>query len=408
MKEKFKEFLNNTDRVDLKMILAIVLLCAFGCMMVYSASSYVCATSKDFQYDGAYLLKRQLAFSVLGFAAMLGVQFIDYHVLYWINWKVYVIAVVMILLLKTPLGVKVNGAVRWLEIGGITIHVGEVTKILLILFLAYMMSQHPKGAEKYRSMFVLWFYAVILAGMILEISSNLSTCLIMIMTTYGMTFIWSKKTKCHLIMGVAAVALVALLLLYLYQNLPTLEEAPNVDNYQLKRIYIWMDPEKYKDVFSDQVLQSLYAVGSGGFFGKGLGKSAQKISRIPEPQNDMIFAIICEELGIFGGMIVLLLLGYLILQLVRVAMSAQDMYGGLLVTGIVFHLSFQTIVNVAVALNVFPNTGVSLPFISYGGSSMVLMLGEIGIALSVRRYRVLRDFEKEIKQSRQSSGGKLR
>ena len=148
------------------------------------------------------------------------------------------------------------------------------------------------------------------------------------------------------------------------------------------------------------ILQSLYAVGSGGLFGKGLGKSMQKLGKIPEPQNDMIFAIICEELGIFGGMIVLILLGYLILQIVRVAIAAKDLYGSMIVVGVALHLSFQTVVNVAVSLNVFPNTGVSLPFISYGGSALLIMFSEIGLVLSVRRYRVLRDFEKQVKQQK--------
>ena len=168
----------------------------------------------------------------------------------------------------------------------------------------------------------------------------------------------------------------------------------------MRRILGWMDPEKYKDVFSNQILQSLYAVGSGGLFGKGLGKSMQKLGKIPEPQNDMIFAIICEELGIFGGIIVLILMGYLILQIVRVAISAKDLFGAMIAVGVALHFSFQTIVNVAVSLNVFPNTGVSLPFISYGGSALLVMFSEVGLVLSVRRYRVLRDFEKQIKNER--------
>ena len=219
------------------------------------------------------------------------------------------------------------------------------------------------------------------------------------MITYGMTFIWSNTQKFHLVVGAAAAVLVSTLLIYMYYNLPDPETA-NQMGYQAKRILGWMDPEKYKDVFSDQILQSLYAVGSGGLFGKGLGKSMQKLGKIPEPQNDMIFAIICEELGIFGGMIVLILLGYLILQIVRVAIAAKDLYGSMIVVGVALHLSFQTVVNVAVSLNVFPNTGVSLPFISYGGSALLIMFSEIGLVLSVRRYRVLRDFEKQVKQQK--------
>lgn len=399
MKKRFKNFLNNTERVDLKIIIAIIFLCAFGCMMVYSASSYICATEKSFSYDDAYMLKRQVLFIVLGLGAMLAIQYIDYHILYWMGWGTYILMGVLIVLLLTPLGQEVNGAVRWLNFKVFTIHVGEASKILLIIFLSYLMAPHMNGRRSCVNVIKVWVLTAAAAGLILVISSNLSSCLIMIMIAFTMTLIWSNTNKFHLAMAGAAAVAVAAGLIYIYMTLPDPETA-NTMNYQLKRILGWMAPEKYKDVFSDQILQSLYAVGSGGFFGKGLGNSIQKLTKIPEPQNDMIFAIICEELGIFGGTIVLILLGYLILQLVRVALDASDAFGGLLVTGIALHLSFQTIINVAVALNVFPNTGVSLPFISYGGSSMMLMLAEIGIVLSVRRYRVLRDFERAVKTQR--------
>ncbi len=396
MKEKFRNFLNNTDRVDLKIILAVTFLCAFGCMMVYSASSYVCSTSENFNYDGTYLLKRQLIFIAVGFILMLAAQYANYHILYMLKGKIYLISVILILLLLTPLGEEANGAVRWLKLGPITIHVGEVTKIFLIVFLAYMMAEYTNAKDRISNVIRLWMYAGVLCGMILVISSNLSTALIMVMIAFGMTFIWSNTTKFHLTALGAAVVVIGAGLLWLYFNLPEPEAAAEL-HYQIKRILGWMAPEKYKDVFSDQILQSLYAVGSGGLFGKGLGNSVQKMSKIPEPQNDMIFAIICEELGIFGALIVLILLGYLILQLIRVAMDASDLYGGLIAGGVALHLSFQTIVNVSVALNVFPNTGVSLPFISYGGSSMVLMMCEIGLVLSIRRYRMVKSFKRQLK-----------
>ena len=399
MRKRFKEFLNNTERVDLKIIIALIFLCLFGCMMVYSASSYVCATSADFNYDDMYLLKKQLQFIVLGVISIVVLVHLDYHIFYWMGWAVFVINVILILLLKTPLGVEANGAVRWLDLIVFQLHVGEMSKLLLILFLSFIMAQYGRPTKDWKNVFKIWLYAGVLALLILKISSNLSSCLIMLMITYGMTFIWSNTQKFHLVVGAAAAVLVSTLLIYMYYNLPDPETA-NQMGYQAKRILGWMDPEKYKDVFSDQILQSLYAVGSGGLFGKGLGKSMQKLGKIPEPQNDMIFAIICEELGIFGGMIVLILLGYLILQIVRVAIAAKDLYGSMIVVGVALHLSFQTVVNVAVSLNVFPNTGVSLPFISYGGSALLIMFSEIGLVLSVRRYRVLRDFEKQEKQQK--------
>lgn len=399
MKKRFKEFLNNTERVDLKIIIALIFLCLFGCMMVYSASSYVCATSAEFYYDDAYLLKKQVQFIILGIISIVVLVNLDYHIFYWMGWGIFGINVVLILLLKTPIGVEANGAVRWLNLGFFQLHVGEMSKILLILFLSFIIAQYGKSTKDWKNVFKIWIYAGILAALILKISSNLSSCLIMLMITYGMTFIWSNTQKFHLVVAAAAALLVSTLLIYIYYNLPDPEIADNM-GYQVKRILGWMDPEKYKDVFSDQILQSLYAVGSGGLFGKGLGKSMQKLGKIPEPQNDMIFAIICEELGIFGGIIVLILMGYLILQIVRVAISAKDLFGAMIAVGVALHFSFQTIVNVAVSLNVFPNTGVSLPFISYGGSALLIMFSEVGLVLSVRRYRVLRDFEKQVKNQK--------
>lgn len=399
MKKRFKEFLNNTERVDLKIIIALIFLCLFGCMMVYSASSYVCATSAEFYYDDAYLLKKQVQFIILGIISIVVLVNLDYHIFYWMGWGIFGINVVLILLLKTPIGVEANGAVRWLNLGFFQLHVGEMSKILLILFLSFIIAQYGKSTKDWKNVFKIWIYAGILAALILKISSNLSSCLIMLMITYGMTFIWSNTQKFHLVVAAAAAVLVSTLLIYIYYNLPDPEIADNM-GYQVKRILGWMDPEKYKDVFSDQILQSLYAVGSGGLFGKGLGKSMQKLGKIPEPQNDMIFAIICEELGIFGGIIVLILMGYLILQIVRVAISAKDLFGAMIAVGVALHFSFQTIVNVAVSLNVFPNTGVSLPFISYGGSALLIMFSEVGLVLSVRRYRVLRDFEKQVKNQK--------
>ena len=399
MRKRFKEFLNNTERVDLKIIIVLTFLCLFGCMMVYSASSYVCATSADFFYDDAYLLKKQILFIILGIVSIVILVNLDYHIFYWIGWGIFGINVILILLLKTPLGVEANGAVRWLNFGVVQLHVGEMSKMLLILFLAFIIAKHGKSTKDWKNVFKIWIYAGILAAMILIISSNLSSCLIMLMITYGMTFIWSNTQKFHLVVVAVVAVLVSTFLIYIYYNLPDPETANNM-GYQMRRILGWMDPEKYKDVFSNQILQSLYAVGSGGLFGKGLGKSMQKLGKIPEPQNDMIFAIICEELGIFGGIIVLILMGYLILQIVRVAISAKDLFGAMIAVGVALHFSFQTIVNVAVSLNVFPNTGVSLPFISYGGSALLVMFSEVGLVLSVRRYRVLRDFEKQIKNER--------
>ena len=179
----------------------------------------------------------------------------------------------------------------------------------------------------------------------------------------------------------AVVAVVALIIV-IYAS--TLEYDPT-GNFRLRRVQVWLHPEQYSAFGGYQVIQGLYAIGSGGLFGKGLGNSAQKISSIPEAQNDMIFSIICEELGIFGMLLVLLLFGYLLYRLFFIAQNAPDLFGSLMVTGIMAHIAIQVILNIAVVTNTIPNTGITLPFISYGGTSVAILLTEMGLALSVSR-----------------------
>ena len=157
------------------------------------------------------------------------------------------------------------------------------------------------------------------------------------------------------------------------------------NSFRVMRVLVWLQPEKYSDEGGYQTLQALYAIGSGGFFGRGLGNSIQKLGSVPEAQNDMIFSIICEELGVFGGIFVLILFGYLLYRLFFIAQNAPDLFGSLIVTGIFIHIALQVILNIAVVLNLMPNTGVTLPFISYGGTSIVFLMSEMAIALSVAR-----------------------
>ena len=159
----------------------------------------------------------------------------------------------------------------------------------------------------------------------------------------------------------------------------------NVENFRLARALVWLNPEKYSSEGGYQIMQALYAIGSGGFFGKGLGNSIQKLGPVPEAQNDMIFSIICEELGVFGGMVVLLLFGYMLYRLFFIAQNAPDFYGSLMVSGILIHIALQVILNICVVLNWIPTTGITLPFFSYGGTSIMFLMAEMGIALSVSR-----------------------
>ena len=216
----------------------------------------------------------------------------------------------------------------------------------------------------------------------LVLTENLSTAVIVMGITCIMVFVVHPKTKPFVALVAAGAVLVLAAVKIMSMTLDT------SSNFRLRRILVWLNPEEHTEEGGYQVLQGLYAVGSGGFFGKGLGNSAQKMI-IPEVQNDMILSIVCEELGVFGAIIVLALFGLLLYRLMFIAQNAPDMYGSLVVTGIFAHMALQVVLNVAVVLNLIPTTGITLPFISYGGTASVFIMAEMGIALGVsRRIRI--------------------
>ena len=210
------------------------------------------------------------------------------------------------------------------------------------------------------------------------LTENLSTAIIIFGITVGLVFIAHPRTKPFVIVGLVVVVLLAILVY-------SLSHMDKSSNFRLRRIQVWLHPEDYAGDDGYQTVQALYAIGSGGFFGRGLGNSIQKLGSVPEAQNDMIFSIICEELGVFGAIMVLSLFAYLLYRLFFIAQNAPDMFGSLLVSGIFVHIALQVIMNVAVVLNLMPNTGVTLPFISYGGTSILFLMSEMGLALSVAR-----------------------
>ena len=210
----------------------------------------------------------------------------------------------------------------------------------------------------------------------LVLTENLSTAVIVMGITCIMIFVVHPKTKPFVVLVGAGAVLLLAAVKVMSMTLKT------SSNFRLRRILVWLNPEEHTAEGGFQVLQGLYAVGSGGFFGKGLGNSAQKMI-IPEVQNDMILSIVCEELGVFGAIIVLVLFGMLLYRLMFIAQNAPDMYGSLIVTGIFAHMALQVVLNVAVVINLIPTTGITLPFISYGGTASVFIMAEMGIALGV-------------------------
>ncbi len=364
--------------------MALIFLCAYGAMMVFSATSYQCAISEDYDFDSFALVKRQVMFMAMGFGGILLLQFMDYRYLKYFAVVLYLSGLLSVLLLKTKLGVSANGATRWVNIPGFgQFQVSEWVKICVIIFLAYLIDRNKQHLGSYKLTFYLWIAGAIPTVMLFKLSNDLSSSAVVLGICFIMSFISTKTEKLHIAVFVAAVALVAMYVWSIWSNMPTAEELNDM-SFRVGRIAAWLDPDRYAASQGHQTLQGLYAIGRGGVFGKGLGGSIQKLGQIPEAENDMIFSVICEELGIIGALVLIYLFGYLIYQIARVMVSAPDLFGGMLSLGVFAHLTLQAIFNICVNLAILPNTGIPLPFISYGGTAVfVLLAGEMAIVFSV-------------------------
>ncbi|GHU40669.1 stage V sporulation protein E [Clostridia bacterium] len=348
---------------DYSLLFIVIFLVCFGLVMLYSTSSF------DGQLkfkDGAFYLKKQLFATALGLGVLFLFAAIDYRVWkrFWLLAYLFSLGLCVAVLF---VGSEFNGSKRWLKLGPLSFQPAEFAKLAVLIFLAMVISRIPKYMGKLRTMILIMFSILPIVALVAK--ENLSSAIIILGIAIALIFVSSPKYLHFILIGGLAVGAGAAFLV--------------TASYRLTRIKIWLHPEDYDKGF--QTLQGLYAIGSGGLFGKGLGASMQKLGFVPEAQNDMIFSIICEELGLFGAIGVMLLFVLLIWRFMVVASNAQDLYGALLVSGILAHISIQVILNIAVVTNSIPNTGISLPFISYGGTSVLFLLAEMGIALSVSR-----------------------
>jgi cell division protein FtsW len=346
---------------DYGLLFIVIFLVCFGLVMLYSTSSYEAQVDFD---DGAWYLKKQLRATLLGFVAMILISKIDYHVWQYF-WLIGYIVAMGLGVLVMLVGENRQGAKRWLDIGGMSLQPSEIAKIAIILFLAVVVSKMPKQMGKLTT--IVKVVIMVMPMVIIVAIENLSTAIIILGVAISLIFIASPKYLQFVVIGGIVISFGVIFILGV--------------SYRAERIRIWLDPESYEKGY--QTLQGLYAIGSGGLFGKGLGASMQKLGFLPEAENDMIFSIICEELGLFGAIGLILLFLLLIWRFMVIASNAPDLFGALLVTGILTHLSIQVILNIAVVTNTIPNTGISLPFISYGGTSILFLLAEMGLALSV-------------------------
>ena len=351
---------------DYSLMFLIIFMLAFGLLMLYSTSSYNAAIEFG---DSTYYLKKQFKSTLLGLAVMFIVANIDYHKLTWAGIVGYVTSLILIALVLSPLGNEVNGARRWIIIGGMSIQPAEVAKLALIMLLALVINNRRQNIRKLGVTARIFALCIPPAAEILLITKNMSSALIIVGITFVMLFVASPKYSHYIILGAAGVSLI---FAYLFLG----------SGFRSERVDAWMDPESYASGKGYQTLQALYAIGSGGLTGKGLGQSVQKLGYIPEAQNDMIFSIICEELGLFGGIAVILLFLMMIWRLLVIANNAEDLYGSMIVIGVMAHISIQVVLNIAVVTNVLPNT---LPFISYGGTSILFLMMEMGLVLAVSK-----------------------
>ena len=332
-------------------------------------------------------MRQQLFASILGLVAMMVVANIPYH--FWERFAVpaYIGSAVLILLI-IPFGHSSGGATRWLYIGPLSLQVAEVAKLGMILFLSSLICKMGKRIRTNKGFMLVLAIPLPIALMIWQITNNLSSAIIVMAIAVLMLFVSCPDYKRFFFLGVITLAVAAAAVFYVVQTAQA-----HVDDLDFRgaRVLAWLDPEAYSSDTGFQTLQALYAIGSGGVLGKGLGQSMQKRGFLPEAQNDMIFSIICEELGLFGGIAVIIMFLMLIWRLMIIANNASDLYGALLVVGVMGHIAVQVILNIAVVTNTIPNTGISLPFISYGGSSVMFLLIEIGITLSVAKGIRLKD-----------------
>ena len=363
-----------TDYYDYSLVAVIVLLTCFGLIMLYSTSSYMAQINYG---SDMYFFKKQAIISVACIIMALIISRLNYRILNRFSTALYVAALVLMALVKTPLGQSSHGAQRWLNLGPVQFQPAELAKIAVIVCLPYMIVHMGKKVHTLKGCMVL---AVVGGGLALAayvFTDNLSTAIIVFAITCILIFVVHPKTK-PFIAGVIVAGIVGIIgIIFLKYTLA------KSDNFRMRRIIAWLNPEANADTDSYQFLQGLYAIGSGGFFGKGLGNSTQKLHAIPEAQNDMILAVICEELGVFGAIIILCLFAFMLYRLLFIARNAPDLYGALIATGIFAHIALQVTLNIGVVTGLLPTTGVTLPFISYGGTAIVILLAEMGIALGI-------------------------
>lgn len=355
-------------RINRKLFIIIIMLVIFGLFMVYSASNVVALYRYD---DKAYFLKRQLIFAIIGIAIMILFIHIDIKKIYKATTYIYIAALIMLILVLIPgIGVVRGGARSWIGFGSFSIQPAEFMKLAIILLIAKYLSNHHKDLKKPIE-FIKMLILIVSAFGLIMLQPDFGTGMVLVMSIVALLFISGLNMKFFYILGfVGIIGITALIVI-----------AP----YRMARITSFIDPWKDPLGSGFQIIQSLYAIGPGGLFGTGFLNSRQKSFYLPEPQTDFIFSIICEEFGVVGALFVIILFIIICYTSIKIALQKTDLFGKYLIFGIIFQIIFQAVLNLSVVIGLIPVTGVTLPFLSYGGSSLVITMIMIGIILNISK-----------------------
>ena len=372
--KKVSNFANN--QFDFILCITVLLLLSLGIIMVLSASapSALSTTGNSYTY-----VKKQLLFAIAGLFVMFFLSKVDYRFYKKYYWHIYFASWIILLLVVVPgLGYAVKGATRWIKIGGFQFQPSELTKIGMIIFFAGYLSDHKNELQEFKRGFLKPLaFLIPPIGILYVIQNHFSVSLVIGVVVLVIMFMAGCRLKYFLIVGIVGISAILGLL--------GVMQMKGSESFRLDRISTYFDPWADAQGTGYQIVQSLYAIGSGGMFGLGLGNSKQKYLYIPEPHNDFIFSILAEELGFFGCILVIALFAIFIWRGILVSMRAKDMFGSLVAIGITTLIAIQAVINIAVVTGTVPTTGMSLPFFSYGGTALLLLLANVGILLNISR-----------------------
>lgn len=369
---------NRGNYIDVLLIVVVFLLLALGLIMIYSTTAYK-SGSEDFF--------GQFKAVIIGIGVMIFFSIYDIKRVRYLGVIAIFTSLAVTFVLLTPLKMTLNNATRWFKFLGMSVQSADVVKICMIILVAQLLSGERNYFENIKSTLFLIGIPTFFTLLLGVISSNLSSALIIMLIVMSMVFVASPHKYRYLFIGGGGIASAIAVVKMVDMDMIDL-------GFRGERIKLWLHPEDAAltsslKIDNFQTIQALYAIGSGGIKGKGIGEGIQKINKIPEAQNDMIFSILCEELGVIGAGILMVLFFVLIYRLFKLAINASCKFDALFITGVMAQITVQSLLNIAVVTNTIPNTGVSLPFISSGGTSVLCLLAEIGMVIGVSRHNKL-------------------